>query len=238
MAGEIELLEMNPELKKKIIAFKNDWRKKYKAISKETTPQVDGTGKRIVQKRPDGYDFIIEAYMRDCLDRHFPGWSWEMGGPPQFLGGEWVFVWGTLSIMDENLIAFGINPPIRKFSATNGVRIKFKRDSAHSPETVIDIGNDVASANSKAFKKAINQLTHIGDDVYGKRIEEEGAGSLEEVMIASIEAGGGAVDFGRWVQDHKWRWSDIFNILGIKSQDEITDYQGAIKKIKEAKGMI
>jgi len=231
-----ELMVLDTEMQKKIAAFKKEWWKCYKNISKEKTPQVDGSGKKIIDRRPDGYDFIIEAYMRECLDKHFPGWSWEMGGAPQFLGSEWVFVWGTLSIVDEKLLAFGIQPPIRKFSATNGVRVKFKRDKPHTIENVVDIGNDVASANSKAFKKAINQLTHIGDDVYGKRIEEEGAGSLEEVMIAAVEAGGGEMEFGKWVQQNKVQWSFVFATLGVKGINEIVDFKEAIGKIKAAKG--
>jgi hypothetical protein len=175
-------LMMTDETKKRIKDFKKDMYKTYKAISKEDTPVVDGTGKKIVEKRPDGYDFITEAYMREALDKHFPGWSWEMGAEPKFLGSEWVIVWGTLTIIDEHLIAFNINPPVRKFSATNGVRIKYGRGKEHTPDAIVDIGNDVASANSKALKKAINQLTHIGDDIYGKRIEEEGAGTLEDVI--------------------------------------------------------
>lgn len=231
------LIEINKELEERVKSFKKDWYKSYKRISKEKTPQVDGSGRKIIDRRPDGYDYIIEAYMRDCLDRHFPGWSWEMGGAPQFLGSEWVFVWGTLCIIDERLLAFSINPPIRKFSATNGVRIKFKHGQVHAVENVVDIGNDVASANSKAFKKAVNQLTHIGDDVYGKRIEEDGAGSIEEVMEASIATGGGSAEFGRWIQENKWKWGDIFKILGVSSMEQVVDYKSAMEKVKKGKGL-
>ena len=229
--GESMSLEVTGEFKERIRKFKAEWRKKYKEISKEKTPQVDGVGRRIVEKRPDGFDFIIEAYMRECLDKHFPGWSWEMGGAPQFLGSEWVIIWGTLSIVDEMLVPFGINPPIRKFSATNGVRVKYKRGAPHTADNVIDIGNDVSSANSKAFKKSINQLTHIGDDVYGKRIEEEGAGSLEDVTLASNDA----TAFGKWVSENKLSFGEVMEILGVKSMTEVTDFAGAIKKIKEKK---
>lgn len=224
-------LETSKEFKSRIKVFKEEWRKKYKTISKEKTPQVDGTGKKIVDRRPDGYDFIVEAYMRECLDKHFPGWSWQMGGPPQFLGSEWVFVWGTLTIVDEMLIPLGLNPPVRRFGATNGVRIKFKRNASHTVENVIDIGNDVASANSKAFKKAINQLTHIGDDIYGKRIEEEGAGTYESVL----EATGDSTAFGQWVTSQKISWTEVMKILGVGSMTEVTDFKEAIKKVKEAK---
>jgi len=224
-------LVLTNEFKEKVKAFKEDFYRKYNNISKEETPQVDGTGRKIIDKRPDGYDYIIEAYMRDCLDRHFPGWSWEMGGAPQFLGNEWVFVWGTLTIVDEHLMAFGLNPPVRKFSGTSGVRVKFKHGAEHNPLTVIDIGNDVASANSKALKIAINRLTHIGDDVYGKRIEEEGAGSLEEVIMAT----GDATMFGQWVQSKRIAWSEVFKILGVSNANEITGFKEAIEKIKQAK---
>lgn len=220
-------LIVTSEFKEKVKKFKKDFYSKYKAISEEETPRIDGTGKKIVGRRPDGYDYIIEAYMRECLDKHFPGWSWEMGGAPQFLGTEWVFVWGTLSIIDEHLLAFGINPPIRKFSATNGVRVKFKKDQEHIAINVIDIGNDVASANSKAFKKAINQLTHIGDDIYGKRIEEEGAGSFESVFDTSPDKS----NFALWFENTYGgkNWNKAFILLDIKSLDEIQDF----KKAKE-----
>lgn len=222
---------MSPEFQEQVKQFKRDWYKRYKEISNEPTPQVDGAGRKIIERRPDGFDFIIEAYMRECLDKHFPGWSWEMGGPPEFLGGEWVFVWGTLTIIDESLIPFGVNPPVRKFSATNGVRIKFKSGQPHSTTTVIDIGNDVASANSKAFKKAINQLTHIGDDVYGKRIEDEGAGSLEDVIIASNDA----TQFGRWVEANGITWGLVKEVMGCELT-EIKDWAEALRRVKEKKG--
>ena len=85
---------------------------KYNEISKEQTPQVDGNGIKIIEKRPDGYDYIIESYMRDCLDRHFPGWTWEAAAPLQFLGSEWVVAQGHLVIIDEYLLALGISPPV------------------------------------------------------------------------------------------------------------------------------
>ena len=56
-------------------------------------------------------------------------------------------------------------------------------------------------------------------------------------MQSAVLDGGGANEFGRWVESNKWKWKDIFSILGIKSMEEITDYAEAIKKIKEAKGL-
>jgi len=220
---------LSEDLQKKIKTFREDWYKRYKKISKETTPEVDGTGRKIIDTRPDGYDFIIEAYMRDCLDRHFPGWSWDIAAPLHFLGAEWVIAQGTLSIVDESLIAFGVTPPLRHFYASNGVRIKYKRNKPHDVDNIVDVGNDCASANSKAFKKAINQLTHIGDDVYGKRIDEENAGTLETLL----EVKGDQASFVALVTEHKLQWGKIFEVLGVKSIAEIEDYVDAFKKIKE-----
>ncbi len=220
-----------PEFRDKVQAFKQDMYNKYKSISDEPTPKYDGKGNKIVDRRPDGYDYIKEAYMRLQLDKHFPGWSWEMPCMPLFLGSEWVVTYGTLSIIDESLLVFNIIPPIRKFSATNAARIKYKSGQTHVHENIIDIGNDVSGANSKAFKKAINQLTHIGDDIYNKRIEEEGAGDLETVLTTNPDL----EKFSKWMTEKKLLPSEVFRILSISSLDDIGDYKQAQDNIKKAK---
>ena len=226
-------LIITDEFKEKVKAFKKDFSQKYHDISTEDTPKVDGNGKKIVEKRPDGYDYITEAYMRECLDRHFPGWSWEAAAPLHFLGAEWVVAQGHLVIIDEHLFAFNVNPPTRKFFGVDSVRIQFKRDSEHVPANIIDVGDSCKSANSAALKYAINRLCHIGDDIYGKRIEYEGAGSYETIL----EANPNGVTFGQWVTDRKWSWADIIKILGVKSMTEVTDYKEAVRKVKEAKSV-
>lgn len=231
------VLDTSLVLKEKIKLFKNDWYNFYKKISKTKTPQVDGAGRKIVMKRPDGLDYIIDAYMDECLDKHFPGWSWKKAGGLNFLGSEYVVADGELWIIDERLLAFGISPPYRVYWGSGAARIQYKSGKPHTPENLVDIDKNVKAANTNAKKVAINRLTGIGDDVYAKRIEEEGAGSLEEVMIAAIEAGRGGTEFGRWVQENKWMWGEIFTILGVKSIEEITDYKEAIKKVKKAKGV-
>jgi hypothetical protein len=233
-----DLLVPNSALSERIVAFKKDWNKFYKKISKEKTPQVDGTGKRIIEKRPwDNLEYIIDAYMDECLDKHFPGWSWKKAGGLTFLGSEYVVADGELYIIDERLLAFGINPPYRVYWGSGAARIAYKKDQPHTPENLVDIDKNVKAANTNAKKVAINRLTGIGDDVYGKRIEEEGAGSLEEVLQASIADGGGATEFGRWVQGNKWKWADILNILGVNSLLEITDYKEAMNEVKKHKGL-
>jgi len=224
---------MSPELRDKINKFKADMRGKYKKISNETTPQVDGTGRKIVGKRPDGLDYIIEAYMRESLDKHFPGWSWKSAAPLQFLGSEWVVAPVELGVIDENLLVFTISPPISWFYGCGSARIQYKSGKPHVAENIIDIDKNVKAANSNALKVAINRLTHIGDDIYGKRIEEDGAGSLEDVVLAS----GDAISFGRWVSNNNILRSEVCQICEVSSPVEIQNFKEALLKIKKAKGM-
>ena len=56
-------------------------------------------------------------------------------------------------------------------------------------------------------------------------------------MTAAIKEGGGATEFGRWVQENKWKWGEIFKILGVRDMSEISDYKEAMNKVKEAKGI-
>lgn len=225
-------LVQSDEFKAKIEAFNKDWHKFYKEISKEETPQVDGTGRKIVDKRPDGLDYIIEAYMRECLDRHFPGWSWEgTNNPVQFLGSEWVQISAHLLILDMHLLAFGINPPYRKFLGVAAARIMYKSGRPHTPENIVDIDKNVKAGNSNAFKVAVNRLTHIGDDVYGKRIEEEGAGTVETVF----ETDPHATNFTALIEKYRIPWSEVFKILDISSATEIKDFKEAWEKIKQHK---
>lgn len=225
-------LELTDEFKKRIKAFKADMYQVYNKISKEETPKVDGTGRKIVDKRPDGFDYIIEAYMREKLDKHFPGWSWEAAAPMQVVLN-YLIAQGHLTIIDEHLMAFGINPPYRKFYGVGGARIQFKRSLPLIPENVVDIDKNAKSADSAALKYAINRLTHIGDDVYGKRIEEEGAGSFED----TLKTNSGASSLGELMKQHRVLWGEALGILSVKSVDEITDFEEAWNKIKEAKGI-
>jgi len=234
MSEQDNMLVITPEFKAKVKAFNKDWHSKYKNISKEKTPQVDGTGRKIIDRRPDGFDYIIEAYMREALDKHFPGWSWVFTAPLQFLGSSWVVKEGELWIPDEHLLAFGIKPPVRRFNACGAARIQFKRGTPHTPENIVDVDKNVKAANSAALKKAINQLTHIGDDVYGKRIEEEGMGTIDEVLSSdTMTPAAGATTFNEFVKQRQLKWSEVFEILEVKSMSEIKDFSSAYKKLKE-----
>ena len=211
-------------LKAEMVAF-------YKAISNEVTPEVDVSGTKIIDQKPDGFggslDYIVEAYMRDRLNHHFPGWSWEQG-QIQMLGSEWVIVSGHLVILDEHLLAFGKNPPERRFFGAGAARIQFKRNQPHTAENVIDIDKNVKSANSSALKVAINRLCGIGDDVYRKRIDEDGMGSMEQHEDNMLDMPSKAAQaFQSKITRHKLKWSDVLAVLEVRSAGEITDYKKA-----------
>ena len=132
-------------------------RDKHKKVSSSKTPSF------VIKKRPDGFDYVNEAYMRDQLNTYWPLWSWECQ-EIQFLGSEWVVIRGELQVVDDGAI--------RKFGSVGSARVQFKRDREHIPENVIDIDKNVASANTNAFKRACNRLCNIADDVYRKIIED------------------------------------------------------------------
>jgi hypothetical protein len=229
---ETTLIEYSEDFKAKIAAFRADMHKFYTVIGAEQTPQYDGAGRKVIDHRPDGKDYIIEAYMRNRLDFHFPGWSWEMAAPLHFLGAEWVVAQGHLCIIDPYLLVYGIHPPVRKFYGVDSVRIQYKKDSIHEAANIIDVGDNCKQANSAAFKYAINRLTCIGDDVYGKRIDEEGAGTAEQVIMQTSDQVLQRNMFMQYIQDHKIKAGDVFGILGVQSLNEITDYITALQKLK------
>lgn len=233
MSNESPLALMTPEFQERVKAFKGEWYQKYKEISEIPTPQVDGEGRKIIKKRPDNKDYIDDAWMSAMLNKHFPGWSWERAGGITFLGSEWICADGELVIIDESLIAFGINPPVRRYWAGDAVRIQFKKDMPHIPENIIDVGDNVQSAITGAKKRAINRLCGIGDDVYGKRMEEEGAGTYETILETTGEAG----SFLQLLGQYKILASEACKILRVTDLREVSDYALAWAKIKVAKGI-
>lgn len=229
----METLPITQDFLAKVKTFNEDWYQRYRDIGAEPTPQVDGTGKKIINKKGStGYDYIEETYMRDMLDKHFPGWSQTMAAPLHFLGAEWVVAQIDLAIVDVGLLAFGISPPVRHFYGVDSVRIQFKKDTPHLPENIIDVGDNCKQAVTSAVKFAINRMTRIGDDIYGKRLEYDGAGTYESI----VETNPTAEAFGNWVTSHKGNWSEILDILKVKEMSQVTDWEEAYKKVKEKKG--
>ena len=146
---------------KNLEMMENILREKHTRISNIKTP------KTYTKKRPDGYDYVDEAYMRHQLNKLYPVWSWEIDSV-EFLGSEWVYVRGHLVISDSSIQ--------RKFGAVGATRVQFKRNKQsgeplpHTHENVVDIDKNVATANTNAFKRSVNRLCNIADDIYKKNV--------------------------------------------------------------------
>ena len=229
-----DITTYSPEFIARIKEFKAAIHSFYSGIGQEKTPPFDGAGRKIIDKRPDGKDYIVEAYMRKKLDEYFPGWSLEMAAPLHFLGAEWVVAQVNLAIIDEQLLTFGIIPPVRRFYGVDSVRIQYKKDSAREPNNIIDVGDNCKQAVSAAFKYAINRLTNIGDDVYGKRMDLEGAGSIEDIITMSTDNNTVSTMFMKFLTDRHIQPSKAMELLGIKSFTEITDWKEAYEKVKSS----
>ena len=182
-------------------------REKHKEISEKATPKI------FVKKRPDGFDYVEEAYMRSELSSLYPIWSWSpTDNPVQFLGGEWVIVSGCLRINDEGVT--------REFFSPGAARIQFKKGKEHTPLNVVDIDKNLASANTNGFKRAINRLGNIADDVYKKQVLDE------EDMAVLMENLGGL--------DDEWRMKIEAQIeSGGIDKTNLTKVISRINSIKE-----
>lgn len=232
-----EVIPYNAQFLARIEELNKEWYKFYKKISQEHTPKVDRAGNQIVKRRPDGWDYIVEQYMRDSLTKHFPGWSWEASAPLQFLGSEWVVAQGHLIIIDPYLLQMGINPPTRKFFGCDSVRIQYKRSGPHNNENIVDVGDSAKSANTAALKFAINKLCHIGDDIYKKRIMEEPNSNEAEPVIVVSNVEEAKQMFGEFLRAHGKRFSQAFDTLRVKGMADIKDFPQAIEQLKKEWGI-
>jgi hypothetical protein len=127
----------------------DELRSKHREVSSEETPQHH------VKRRPDGFDYVEEGYMRNLLNERYPIWSWKVERY-EFVGDQYVIVHGRLEVVDNSVP--------RCYDSIAGHRIHKKRDS----NEYSDIGNSTKAANSDAFKVAVNRLCNIADDVYRK----------------------------------------------------------------------
>jgi len=234
MTDSIGLVPYDPEFLSSIVAFNKEWHDGYMGISRTKTPEYDRAGNKVVRQRWDNLDYVTEGYMRKALDKHFPGWSWLPVGQTQIIPAlAWVVVDGQLAIIDHKLIAMGINPPYRYFHGNGAARISTKKDQPITATSIVDLDKVVKSANSEALKVAINRLTFICDDVYGKRDEVEGV-STEDLAsgLVDIPSNVAQTMFTDYVKKAGKPYSAVFKILGVSGMGEIKDYADALRKLQ------
>lgn len=151
-------------------------------------------------------EFIPEHFMRDILSKEFI-WSWDGCGSQPLQVHErigTISFTGTLSIMDN-----GIK---RTFTSCGGSAIKIKSGQSPTPENLVNFDNDVKAANTQALKKAINMLTHIGDDVYRKQmISKTNPNTLKEMknLFNDLENEDTKLSIERYINDTYNGWESI-----------------------------
>lgn len=163
--------------KPSVDAIESALREKHNTIGLMKTPS------KYKKRRPDGFDYVDEGYMRHQLNQHYPAWSWEIKDT-EWLGSEWIIVRGELHIIDNGIP--------RKYASIGATRIQFKRDKKsgvpmdHNPENVVDIDKNVATANTNAFKRAVNRLCDIANDIYKKSVEDLNLTKEQKVSINKL----------------------------------------------------
>lgn len=177
---------------------------KHKLLSEVKTPKQEVKDKA-------GMDYVDETYMRSMLNKHFSLWSWEIK-ETQFLGSEWCIVTGELSIIDSGFP--------RKFGSVGAQRIMFKKDKPHTPENVVNVDHNLAAANTNAFKRAVNRLCNIADDVYRKEMVDY---DLSPEQVDSYKS------FVEAIKDEEKRGKalDFLESGNLNA----SNYDGAVKKV-------
>jgi hypothetical protein len=166
-----------PQQKPSAEVIESALREKHNTIGLMKTPS------KYKKRRPDGFDYVDEGYMRHQLNQHYPAWSWQIVDT-EWLGSEWIIVRGELHIIDNGVP--------RKYASIGATRIQFKRDKKtgmpmeHGPENVVDIDKNVATANTNAFKRAVNRLCDIANDVYKKSVEDLNLTEEQKVSINKL----------------------------------------------------
>lgn len=153
-------------------------------------------------KRLMDFDYVDEGYMRQVLNSHFPRWNWEIiayqlidNGSSKHLDS--ILVHGRLYIYYED----GTE---RFFDALAGANIKYLRDKVtkEPTEVYVDLGNDMKTANTEAFKLAVNRLCNVSDDVYRKSVLTDEQCTELETLLAQLD-GGTANGIKKAVQSHE-----------------------------------
>ena len=177
--------------------------KKHEDLSNMDTP------KPYIETRADGFDYVDEGYMRGLLNKHFPMWSWEIR-KYEILGDVEIIVHGKLTVVDEGLP--------RYFEAVASHRI------AKNAKGYVNISNNLKSANTDAFKVAVNRLCNIADDVYRKQVVDYNLDDVQRANIEKILSGIGDNELSDKIHDE-------VDSLGINSQN----YKQTIIKLYKMK---
>ncbi|MAC52333.1 MAG: hypothetical protein CME31_07290 [Gimesia sp.] len=179
--------------------------KKHKSVSNQTTPNP-------YVKKKMGLDYVEYGYMRDVVDKEYPGWSWKII-KTETLGSEAFMVHGRLKWYDEGIW--------REGDMTAAHRIQKKRGT----NEFVDVGNDVKAANTDCIKKAFNMYLNICDDVYKNQVEDFELSDEQKDEIIEVAA---KVD-----SDRHSEIAELVNDQVI----HIGNYKSSLAKLKREAGL-
>jgi len=98
----------------------------------------------------------------------------------------------------------------------------------------IAIFDDLKAAYSDGIKKCLSYFG-IASDIYGgKELEFFADDSGDSSTNGTVDFAGdeAKIAFGKYIEKVGKRWSEVFEVLGVKSMAEVTDYKDAYNKIK------
>jgi len=197
-------IEHYDEANAKVRKLLDDIRIKHNKVSAIRTPS------KYVKKKPAGQgkpalDYVDIKYMKSMANKHFPGWSWEIVSY-QSLSDKAFLVHGRLTWTDGVIKRTG--------DMVAGHRIQVLTSGAG----YVDIGNDVKSANSDCFKKALNMYLNIADDIYRKLeidVEEELLKLSKEQVQALLEVANSAGRYEKIYKQLQQNQIDTSNYEGV-----------------------
>lgn len=150
-----------------------------KALSLPKTWVSDKQILRMVQRTPKEHiyerkgkggqiwTYVTGTYVEKVLNFVF-GFLWDFEVQSHGREGDFIWVLGKLTVK---------NPSGSAITKTQFGRaeIKYKKDTAHKPENMLDYGNDLKAATTDALKKCAS-LLGIASDIYGKAEFKDEAG--------------------------------------------------------------
>ena len=147
--------------------------------------------------------------MRKLLNDNFGVWSWDII-KYELLGDKVIVVHGKLTISDCGVV--------RHYDSLAAHRVAVSKTTGD----YVDISNDLKSANTDAFKVAVNRLCNIADDVYRKQVADI---SLSEKQLEEIDM------LLRQIESDEYT-SKINNLIDNKSINS-SNYDATIKRLNK-----
>jgi len=153
----------------------------HKEISKLITPE-----EYIETKLNTNY--VASHYMRYLQNKYFPTSNWTIEEKPVFNMNKLVY-WVVTGKLTWDYSYIGMEHIKREgmMAAAHAVQyLNDKENKAKKTDNLSDLGNDVKSANTDTWKKALNFYLNIGDDIYQwayPELSEDQKKTMKEICL-------------------------------------------------------